>query len=56
MDGVPGKQLSHYTLDFLTNVDWANRLSENVSKELLAYAVLYPRREQISPHGLVMQA
>jgi len=44
------------TLDFLTNVDWTNRLSQNVSKELLPYAVLYPRREQISLNGLEMQA
>jgi len=43
-------------LVFLTNVDWADRLSQNVTKELLPYAVLYPRREQISLNGLVMQA
>jgi hypothetical protein len=41
---------------FLTFEDGAERLFQNVSKELPLYAAEYPKRVQISHDELVMQA
>jgi hypothetical protein len=43
-------------LDFLTLEDGNDRLSRNVGAELPHYTTKYPRKAQIAPDDLAMQA
>jgi hypothetical protein len=64
MDKVPKKKIVSvnfiryvfYLLGFLTPENGTNRLFHDVGKELPLYAAQYPRRAEISPDDLVMQA